>query len=115
MGAGEFPEWTIYKTKNPFPLSLWVFLLKHNNLIQGDKSEMDLRQPDLHNLMNTKRPLVETIIVLHVATHLSDYADDKDDNDKNDQLHVSKILSDYRMYLLILQPSMVPDHVAKNA
>lgn len=119
LGAGEVIEMSKYKTKNPFLLELWQFILDELiSMTQASANRPDLKEriryslerAELNELSNSMQQLLhglrfdEMLITWHVATDLCYTYDDENDDDER---QFSKLLSDYMLYLLIMQPHMM--------
>ncbi|KAF7844622.1 uncharacterized protein G2W53_001527 [Senna tora] len=127
FGAREYLEVWKYKKNNPFLKELWEFILtelKRKSKYATDletmqwicstRGEMVLQEVELEkDLRQRLMPFVDTnavtfdesLIMWHIATQLCDASDDEDEN--NYCREFSKLLSDYMLYLLVMQPTIM--------
>ncbi|KAI4345912.1 hypothetical protein L6164_012997 [Bauhinia variegata] len=135
FGAKDLIETWKYKEKNPFLEELWKFIFdelqrkskdavdvesakkicsargeyvwefifdelkeRHKDAINGD-----LEDKVIPYVNSNKVTFDESLMIWHVATHLCYEEANKD----CDERHFSKLISDYMLYLLIMQPTMM--------
>ncbi|KAI4345905.1 hypothetical protein L6164_012991 [Bauhinia variegata] len=135
IGAKDLLETWKYKEKKPFLEELWKFIfgeLQRKSKDAGDvesakkicsargeyvwefifdelrKRHKDAINGDLEDKVITyvnsnKVTFDESLMLWHIATHLCYEEDNKD----CDERHFSKLISDYMLYLLIMQPTMM--------
>ncbi|KAK7287083.1 hypothetical protein RIF29_00112 [Crotalaria pallida] len=115
----------LHVEKNPFLLELWEFILKELNSTLVEAPDLDIGYRILQQqhssiseeckamlmpyMMEIKMAWDECLIVWHIATHLC-YVQELDNNNNQvivDEREFSKLLSDYMMYLLVLQSDMI--------
>ncbi|KAF1897524.1 hypothetical protein Lal_00036965 [Lupinus albus] len=121
LSNGTIFMW-LNEVKNPFILELWEFIfaellyLRMYGDTRNKNEEIELRvfrnssiseeiKINLINHMRREISLPQLLIKWHIATHLC-YVQDIDDN--VDKREFSKLLSDYMIYLLVMQNDMIP-------
>ncbi|KAK7287084.1 hypothetical protein RIF29_00113 [Crotalaria pallida] len=119
---------SLHVEKNPFLFELWEFILEELNSKLEEAPDIDIGYRILQQqhssiseesramlmpyMMEIKMAWDECLIVWHIATHLC-YVQELDNNNNNnnqvvvDEQEFSKLLSDYMMYLLVLQSDMI--------
>ncbi|KAI9177833.1 hypothetical protein LWI28_019812 [Acer negundo] len=127
VGLTDFVDEIRYASREPFTKELWEFIfeeLKRKSQFADDpeaakrissaKGDWVLQdygsKTDLSKLMSYVSDVTydESLLLWHIATELlyhcdDDKIDEKYDNDRE----FSKVLSDYMLYLLVMQPTMM--------
>ncbi|KAI9120112.1 hypothetical protein K1719_008760 [Acacia pycnantha] len=130
LGGKEILELSKYKTKTPLQVELWLFIskgIKIESPKSGPRQDSTLKQRIhsmgegrrrievvidniMHHIINPflnseEYPFGRTLTLLHTATTLC-YADD---NFAGELRRYSKLISDYMMYLFLMQPDMLSE------
>ncbi|PPE01982.1 hypothetical protein GOBAR_DD00979 [Gossypium barbadense] len=128
MGLKDFIDEILYVSREPFTKELWEFIFdelktKANHAddpetakrISAARGEWIIVDSDTKVDRSSLMPYItdvqydESIILWHIATDLCYYTSNgkKLDKESYDYLEFSKLLSDYMLYLLIWQPTMM--------
>ncbi|TXG54183.1 hypothetical protein EZV62_019439 [Acer yangbiense] len=127
VGLTDFVDEIRYASREPFTKELWEFIfeeLKRKSQFADDpeaakrissaKGDWVLQdygsKTDLSKLMSYVSDVTydESLLLWHIATELLYHCDDDKINEKNDNdREFSKVLSDYMLYLLVMQPTMM--------
>ncbi|KAJ7944710.1 Protein of unknown function (DUF594) [Quillaja saponaria] len=124
IGARDLVDEWIYKFKKPLLKKLWELIFEELRRKAKDADDAEtvkricsargawvLQEGELdQTIIDRLMPYVdnevaydESIILWHIATDLCYYKD----NSPNDHREFSKLLSDYMLYLLVMQPTMM--------
>lgn len=136
IGATELVEQWRYEKKKPLLQDLWIFIFKELERKSGDADDVETIQricssrgawviqegQVLRDDINRLMPYVDantvsfdqSLILWHIATDLLFYEEKviqvsniDHETDEDVQRNFSKLLSDYMLYLLIMQPTMM--------
>ncbi|KDP45940.1 hypothetical protein JCGZ_11843 [Jatropha curcas] len=124
MGLKDFVDEITYVSREPFTKELWEFIFSElqKKSLFADDPEMAKRicsargdwvlQDNVSDKYNGLMPYVsdvaydQSLLLWHIATELL-YSTDKDTLKSYSHREFSKILSDYMLYLLIMQPTIM--------
>jgi hypothetical protein len=125
LGLKDFYDWMKYVSKKPFTKNIWDFIfgqLKKKSRLADDpdtakriclaRGDWVLQDSDWNSDSSKLMSYVvdvdydQSLIIWHVATEIC-YSTDEVKNSEGDYREFCKILSDYMLYLLVMQPTMM--------
>ncbi|XP_059439164.1 uncharacterized protein LOC132171782 [Corylus avellana] len=122
LGLKDFYDWMTYVSKKPFTKELWVFIfgqLEKKSKLADDpdtaKRICSARGAWVLQVSNCSKLMSyvvdvdydQSLLIWHVATELCYSTTDEVNNSGPNHREFCKILSDYMLYLLVMQPTMM--------
>jgi len=125
LGLKDFYDWMKYVSKKPFAEELWEFIFdqlkKKSNLaddpdtakrICSARGDWVLQDSDWNSDSSKLMSYVvdvdydQSLMIWHIATDIC-YSTKEDNTSVDDSREFCKVLSDYMLYLLVMQPTMM--------